>query len=247
MAVFIVRRLVQGFLVLFVATLTIYTIFIVAPGGPADQIQAFRMTQTSNRQVSTEYIKALEEQYNVDKPWPLNYAAWLFNPDKTTKLDVATGTVVQRGIDINLFGWHIAGSGVLTGDLGDSLKITTGVSVMDLLGDRIVNTLILTTSSLLFSVLIAFPIGIISAIKQYSKLDYSVTTFSFLGLSMPTFWLGLMLIILLSNLPSQLHWNSGWRWHHTSRQVMSPIYPNCLVILPTACITWYFPLLCSPS
>ena len=68
-------------------------------------------------------------------------------------------------------------------------KITTGVSVMDLLGDRIVDA-ILTTSSLLFSVLIAFPIGIISAIKQYSKLDYSVATFSFLGLSMPTFLAG---------------------------------------------------------
>ena len=84
------------------------------------------------------------------------------------QVDPATGTLVQRGIDINLFGWHIAGSGVLTGDLGDPLKITTGVSVMDLLGDRIVNTLILTTGSLFFSVLIAFPIGIISAIKQYS-------------------------------------------------------------------------------
>jgi len=48
---------------------------------------------------------------------------------------------------------------------------------------------VLTGTSLAISLLIALVIGIISAIKQYSRLDYAVTTFSFLGLSMPTFWL----------------------------------------------------------
>ena len=44
----------------------------------------------------------------------------------------------------------------------------------------------------------ALPIGIISAVKQYSKLDYTVTLFSFFGISMPTFWFGWMLIILFA-------------------------------------------------
>jgi peptide/nickel transport system permease protein len=66
------------------------------------------------------------------------------------------------------------------------------------MGGRIGNTLILMTSALLLSLIIAFPIGIISAIRQYSRLDYAVTTFSFFGLSMPSFWLGLMLIIIFA-------------------------------------------------
>jgi peptide/nickel transport system permease protein len=53
-------------------------------------------------------------------------------------------------------------------------------------------------SSVLVSLIIAFPIGVLSAIRQYSKLDYAVTMFSFFGLSMPVFWFGLMLIILFA-------------------------------------------------
>ena len=48
------------------------------------------------------------------------------------------------------------------------------------------------------SLLIAVPIGIISAVRQYSKLDYAVTTFSFFGISMPVFWFGLLMIILFT-------------------------------------------------
>ncbi len=79
------------------------------------------------------------------------------------------------------------------------------------MGDRLGNTLALTVTSLLLSLLIAFPIGIISAIRQYSLLDYTVTGFSFVGLSMPTFWLGLMLTIFLGVLAKQLN-DSGWTW-----------------------------------
>jgi peptide/nickel transport system permease protein len=80
------------------------------------------------------------------------------------------------------------------------------------MGGRIVNTLLLTSTALLLSLLLAFPIGIISAVRQYSKLDYAVTAFSFVGLSMPTFWLGLMLIIFLAVLPKQWHFQNGWNW-----------------------------------
>jgi peptide/nickel transport system permease protein len=52
------------------------------------------------------------------------------------------------------------------------------------------------TGAILLSLLVAVPIGIISAVKQYSTLDYTVTTFSFIGISIPIFWLGLMMIIL---------------------------------------------------
>jgi peptide/nickel transport system permease protein len=52
------------------------------------------------------------------------------------------------------------------------------------------------TSVTVISLLIALPIGIISAVRQYSRLDYAVTTFSFFGISMPVFWFGLLMIIL---------------------------------------------------
>jgi peptide/nickel transport system permease protein len=60
----------------------------------------------------------------------------------------------------------------------------------------VTNTLILMTSVTVISLLIALPIGIISAVRQYSRLDYAVTTFSFFGISMPVFWFGLLMIIL---------------------------------------------------
>jgi peptide/nickel transport system permease protein len=84
--------------------------------------------------------------------------------------------------------------------------------VTDLIGGRLGYTLALTGTSLAISLLFALVIGIISAIKQYSRLDYAVTTFSFIGLSMPTFWLGLMLIIFLSVLPKLWHVQNHWDW-----------------------------------
>ena len=50
----------------------------------------------------------------------------------------------------------------------------------------------------LFALSIALPIGIISAVKQYSVTDYIVTVISFLGMSMPTFWFGLLMMMLFS-------------------------------------------------
>jgi peptide/nickel transport system permease protein len=126
--------------------------------------------------------------------------AWLFDPGAR-----------EPNLDTTIAGIHIQGAGVLTGDFGDSINIAKGESVMGMIGQRIGNTLGLTISALLISVLLAFPIGIIAAIRQYSKLDYTATAFSFLGLSMPTFWLGLMLIIFLGVIPRQLH-NDGATW-----------------------------------
>jgi peptide/nickel transport system permease protein len=64
------------------------------------------------------------------------------------------------------------------------------------MGTRIMNTVRLTASAAVISLLVAVPIGVLSAVRQYSKLDYAVTTFSFFGISMPAFWFGLMLIII---------------------------------------------------
>jgi peptide/nickel transport system permease protein len=78
------------------------------------------------------------------------------------------------------------------GNLGYSF--TNRRPVTERIGERIGPTLILTFSSLLLSYLIAIPIGVLSAVRQYSILDYISTIFSFLGISVPSFFFGLLMI-----------------------------------------------------
>jgi peptide/nickel transport system permease protein len=78
------------------------------------------------------------------------------------------------------------------GNLGYSF--TNRRPVTERIGERIGPTLILTFSALLLSYLIAIPIGVLSAVRQYSILDYISTIFSFLGISVPSFFFGLLMI-----------------------------------------------------
>jgi peptide/nickel transport system permease protein len=84
------------------------------------------------------------------------------------------------------------------GDFGSSWSVAFGQPVGRLIESRLAYTLLLMGLAALVSFVIAVPIGIISAVKQYSLLDYFITGFSFFGLSMPTFWFGVMLLILFS-------------------------------------------------
>ena len=63
---------------------------------------------------------------------------------------------------------------------------------------RMGNTLLLTTTSFLLAILIGIPVGILAAVKQYSAMDYITTFLSFVGYSVPVFWLGIMMLILFS-------------------------------------------------
>jgi len=83
---------------------------------------------------------------------------------------------------------------VLRGDFGFSFR--TRKPVLEEIGQRLPNTIYLMTITMLGAVLIAIPIGIISAIRQYSSFDIAVTTFSFAGQAIPEFWLGLLLILI---------------------------------------------------
>jgi peptide/nickel transport system permease protein len=82
------------------------------------------------------------------------------------------------------------------GNLGNSLF--TGRSVGEMLGERIPNTIILMGASLVLSLVVGVAFGVISAIKQYSAFDYSVTTFAFFGYSMPTFWFGILMMMIFA-------------------------------------------------
>ena len=82
------------------------------------------------------------------------------------------------------------------GNLGYSYTLYR--PVLDVIGERVMPTVILMISSLLVGVVIAVPVGIVSATKQYSITDHTVTTLSFLGISVPSFFLGLGLIFIFS-------------------------------------------------
>lgn len=82
---------------------------------------------------------------------------------------------------------------ILSGDLGYSR--TYRIPVSELLGPRLINTFFLSFSSLILALLISLPLGMWSALKAGSKVDYIVNLFSFAGISVPSFWLGIVLII----------------------------------------------------
>ncbi|MCA9995745.1 MAG: ABC transporter permease [Anaerolineales bacterium] len=88
--------------------------------------------------------------------------------------------------------------------LGNTLQGNWGVSVatkrpvLEEIGSRLPNTLRLMITAQVITLLIAIPIGIISAVKQYSLFDHVSTTFAFMGQSIPVFWFGLMLIMIFS-------------------------------------------------
>jgi peptide/nickel transport system permease protein len=90
---------------------------------------------------------------------------------------------------------------LLQGDLGYSRKF--GIPVADLLGQRILNTLKLTVTAYGLSVFLGIPIGIYSALRQYKWDEYLITIGAFIGLSMPVFWSGLLMILLFA---VRLHW-----------------------------------------
>ena len=81
-------------------------------------------------------------------------------------------------------------------DMGYSL--VNGKPVLKSIMERLPNTLILMGLSYLTAILLALPLGIYSAVKQYSPGDYILTVLSFTGISIPSFWLGLMLICLFT-------------------------------------------------
>lgn len=105
--------------------------------------------------------------------------------------------IARYGLDQPLpvqFGYYMAN--VLQGDLGQSSRF--GRTVTDLLAERLPTTIELATSALFIAVVIGIPLGIISAYWRNSRIDVATMLFANIGVSMPVFWLGLMLSFFFS-------------------------------------------------
>lgn len=96
---------------------------------------------------------------------------------------------------------------ILHGDLGTSIRYNR--PALELIGKRITVTLGLTGMALLFVIIISFPLGYLAGMKKDKLPDYLVKLFSLLGLSIPSFWVGLMLLLVFG---VNLKWFpvSGW-------------------------------------
>ncbi|WP_137131822.1 ABC transporter permease [Rhizobium sp. FY34] len=91
--------------------------------------------------------------------------------------------------------------GVLTGDLGISLR--TNQPVTELIAEKLPVTIQLAIMSMFFAFAIGVPMGILAAVKKNTAIDYVASILALSGLSVPNFWLGIMLILLISV-------NLGW-------------------------------------
>ena len=91
---------------------------------------------------------------------------------------------------------------IVQGNLGTSIY-GSRIEVIRIVSEAFPRTMSLALLSFLLAICIAVPAGLISALKKHSKTDHAVTFVAFLGLSMPDFWLGILLIIVFA---AQLHW-----------------------------------------
>ena len=97
-------------------------------------------------------------------------------------------------------------------DLGRSAR--TQNPVLDEIWARLPNTLLLAVVAITLACLFGIPAGIISAVRPYSWIDYLVTISALFGMSMPVFWLGLMLVVVFSIILKWLPAGGTGSWQH---------------------------------
>src|SRR5437868_2990066 len=102
--------------------------------------------------------------------------------------------------------------GALRGDFGQSIR--HGEPAFDLVMERMPATFQLAGAALALALCLAVPAGIISAVRRNSLIDYVSTVIALLGQSMPTFWLGIMLILLFSVQFNLLPSSGRGEWRH---------------------------------
>lgn len=176
MSAYLIRRLIQMVIVLIVSSMAIYTLLNMVPGGPFDGLLQNPDPKT---RPSAAQIARMEAMLGLDKPPAIRFVAWAVGNDWMGSLNPK---------------WEGEGRGVVRGDFGRSFKENR--PVLEIMGDRIKKTVVVTSLSAILAIVIAIPIGIFSAVRQYSRADYAVTFFTFIGTAIPGFWFALMAIVL---------------------------------------------------
>jgi peptide/nickel transport system permease protein len=249
MTAFLIRRVIQMCLVLLVSAIVSYSLLYVAPGGPLLALQ--QKQQGGADRVDAEDIARIKARYELDLHLVIRFTRWFAGfptgpitiggqqffadavvgcaiPGKV-RLTYADGTseIIEEGCEKPVTLAELSerrhSRGVLFGDFGLSQHIARDQPISDLIWSRLPATVTLMGVSTLLAILIAIPIGIYSAVRQYSRFDYIMTTVAFVGSSLPTFFFGIMAILILSIMPTQF-----------CKPDLPPIPANCLpMILPS--------------
>lgn len=214
-------------IVTIIAAVISYGLLYLVPGGPIDALLAERQNTGANR-VSEADIQRVQQRFELDLYLPFRFTRWLVGwpsgplfgsvgADWTVgcatpaqvRLVYPDGTVeiVNEGCAVPVTLADLEGRkvsrGVMFGDFGVSQVILRDRPVTDLIMTRLPYTLYLMGASILMAILIGVPIGIYSAVKQYSRFDYTMTTVAFIGASLPSFVFGIFAILTFSVLAKQ--------------------------------------------
>lgn len=178
MSRYIIRRLLQGIPLLLIISIILFAL-MMSMGDPVATMGGRRVTRAA------DYVR-LQRQLGLDKPIYMQYIYWLVG--NTWTLTDMNGDGVPETPGIRL--------GILRGDFGTSL--VNRKPVMQVIAERIPNTLILMLAGEIIVVLGALVVGVYSALRQYSILDHVVTALSFIGYSMPIFFIALILMFIFA-------------------------------------------------
>ncbi len=212
MLTYTIRRLILSVPTLLFISLVIFLLLELAPGDPMAQVPLT---------VPPEVKQRMREALGLGEPVHVRYIKWL------TQFFVIEP---MHWID-GLFGTSIA---------GDSQRVIswqTRSPVFEIIAQRIPQTLWVVGMSYIVGILIALPIGILSAYRQYSWFDQLGTFISMIGFSVPTFFTGLLLIMIFSV-------NLGWfpsiyDTTHEVRDWDSFVYQIKQMVMPVFVLSLY--------
>ncbi|MEW5868897.1 MAG: ABC transporter permease [Chloroflexota bacterium] len=176
---YIIKRLLQGIPLLFIISVILF-VLMMNMGDPIATMGGRSAVRSSDRE-------RLRRQLGLDKPATVQYLYWLIGND-WTELDLdGDGVLETPGTR----------KGVLRGDFGMSL-VNRGRPAVEVIGERLPNTLLLMLVSEGLIIIGALAIGIFSALRQYSALDNTITAITFFLYSMPVFFFALVLMYIFS-------------------------------------------------
>ncbi len=181
MSRYLTRRLLTAVPTLFAISFVIFAVLDLAPGDPTGALP---------ETIRPEVRQMIRKAMGLDEPMHIKYLLWV----RQFFINEPLGLLEKM-------------LGVSIGDSESRLRITSwgsrGTPVFDLIWERLPQTLWVVGLAYVVSVLVAIPIGVISAVRQYSVFDQLGTLFSLVGYSVPTFFTGLVMIIIFS---VNLHW-----------------------------------------
>jgi len=169
---FVRKRMLIMIPMLMVISVIVFSI-IQLPPGDYTTVRIAQLEEEGDT-VQLQQILEIRETFLLDEPVFVRYVHWL-------GLSWFTSFAEKD-------------KGLLQGHLGVSMK--DNMSVNALIGDRLLFTFCITLGSVLLTWLLALPIGIYSAVRQYTLGDYFFTSLAFLGMCMPTFLLALILMVV---------------------------------------------------